>query len=58
MRLDYKPIVHIEKVKPKKESADFVEIEEEVKKTMAEQKAILRCLSILSKIRMSFEVTE
>lgn len=31
MRLDYKIIVHIEKVKPKKESADFVEIEEEVK---------------------------
>ncbi len=35
MRLDYKTIVHIEKVKLKKESADFVEIEEE-KKTMAE----------------------
>ncbi|WP_378939385.1 hypothetical protein [Metabacillus herbersteinensis] len=31
MRLVYKPIVHIEKVKPKKESADFVEIEEVVK---------------------------
>jgi hypothetical protein len=32
MKLDYKPIVNIEKVKLKKESADFVEIEEEVKK--------------------------
>lgn len=31
MRLDYKPIVHIEKIKPKKESMDFVKIEEEVK---------------------------
>lgn len=40
MKLDYTPIVHVAKVKPKTESSDFVEIEDEVKKTIAEQNAI------------------
>lgn len=40
MKLDYTPIVHVAKVKPQKESSDFVEIEDEIKKTIAEQKAI------------------
>jgi plasmid rolling circle replication initiator protein Rep len=40
MKLDYTPIVHVAKVKPKTESSDFVEIEEEIKKTIAEQNAI------------------
>lgn len=40
MKLDYTPIVHVAKVKPKTESSDFVEIEDEIKKTIAEQNAI------------------
>lgn len=40
MKLDYTPIVHVAKVKPKKESSDFVEMEQEIKKTIAEQNAI------------------
>jgi len=40
MKLDYTPIVHVAKVKPKTESSDFVGIEEEIKKTIAEQNAI------------------
>lgn len=40
MKLDYTPIVHVAKVKPKMESSDFVEIEEEVKKVILEQNAI------------------
>lgn len=40
MRLDYTPIVHIAKVKPKVESPDFVEIEQELQKTILEQNAI------------------
>lgn len=40
MKLDYTPIVHVAKVKPKKESPDFVEMEQEIKKSIAEQNAI------------------
>ncbi|MEK5071803.1 protein rep [Sporosarcina sp. FSL K6-1508] len=40
MQIDYKPIVHVAKVKPKKESPDFVEMEQEVRKTILEQNAI------------------
>lgn len=40
MKLDYTPIVHVAKVKPKTESSDFVEIEDEIKKIIAEQNAI------------------
>ncbi|MFC5603560.1 protein rep [Sporosarcina koreensis] len=40
MQIDYKPIVHVAKVKPKKESADFVEVEQEMRKTILEQNAI------------------
>lgn len=40
MKLDYTPIVHVAKVKPKKESSDFVEMEQEIKKSIAEQNAI------------------
>ena len=40
MKLTYMPIVHVQRVKPKKETTDFVELEDEVKKTIAEQKAI------------------
>lgn len=40
MKLDYIPIVHVAKVKPKKESPDFIEMEQEIKKTIAEQNAI------------------
>lgn len=40
MKLDYTPIVHVAKVKPKKESPDFVEMEEEMKKSIAEKNAI------------------
>lgn len=41
MRLDYTPIVHIEKVKPKKRVEDVGEYENEVKKAIKEQNAIL-----------------
>jgi plasmid rolling circle replication initiator protein Rep len=41
MKLDYDPIVHVQRVKPKKESSDFSEIEQDVKKAVEEQKAIL-----------------
>ncbi|ONK22637.1 hypothetical protein BLX87_14755 [Bacillus sp. VT-16-64] len=40
MRLDYTPIVHVAKVKPKAESPDFTEIEQEVTRAIAEQNAI------------------
>ena len=40
MKLTYVPIVHVQRVKPKKEVIDFVELEDEVKKTIAEQNAI------------------
>lgn len=40
MKIDYKPIVHVAKVKPKEDSSDFVEIEKEVKKTISEQNAV------------------
>lgn len=40
MKLDYTPIVHVAKVKPKKESPDFIEIEQEMKKSIAEQNAV------------------
>lgn len=39
MRLDYDPIVHVERVKPKK-NVDFEEIESEVVESVKEQKAI------------------
>lgn len=40
MKLDYTPIIHVAKVKPKKESPDFIEMEQEMKKSIAEQNAI------------------
>lgn len=40
MRLDYKPIVDVRKVKPKK-NVDFESIEDDVKQAIREQKAIL-----------------
>lgn len=40
MKLDYTPIVHVAKVKPKRDSSDFVEIEEKMRKSIAEQNAI------------------
>ena len=41
MKLDYDPVVHVQRVKPKKESPDLQEIEQEVKKAVEEQNAIL-----------------
>jgi plasmid rolling circle replication initiator protein Rep len=41
MRLDYDPIVHIQRVKPKAELDEMVDYEADVKKAIAEQKAIL-----------------
>lgn len=40
MKIDYVPIVHVAKVKPKKDSTNFVEVEQEMKKVIAEQNAI------------------
>lgn len=40
MKIDYTPIVHVAKVKPKAETSDFVEIEQEMKQMIAEQNAI------------------
>lgn len=40
MKLDYDPIVHIQKVKPKKELGDMEKLEDEVKKSIQEQNAI------------------
>lgn len=40
MKIDYTPIVHVAKVKPKREATDFVEVENEMKKVIAEQNAI------------------
>ncbi|MGG0757744.1 protein rep, partial [Brevibacillus laterosporus] len=41
MNLDYTPIVHIEKVKPKKNLNELEEYEKNVKRAISEQKAIL-----------------
>lgn len=40
MKLDYKPMVHVATVKPKKESPDFMKVEQEMKKIISEQNAI------------------
>ena len=40
MKLDYTPIVHVERVKAKQDSTNFVEVEKEVQKAIAEEKAI------------------
>lgn len=40
MKIDYTPIVHIQTVKPKKDSTDFLKIEDEMKKSIAEQNAV------------------
>lgn len=40
MKSTYVPIVHVQRVKPKKEMLDFVELEDELKKSIAEQNAI------------------
>ena len=40
MKIDYMPIVHVAKVKPKTEATDFVEMEQEMKKVIAVQNAI------------------
>lgn len=40
MKIDYTPIVHIEKVKPKKQVTDIIEIENEMKRTIEEQNAV------------------
>lgn len=41
MRLDYDPIVHVQRVKPKAELDDMTSYEADVKRAIAEQKAIL-----------------
>lgn len=41
MKIEYDPIVHVQKVKPRKQSPDFTEIESDVKKAIDEQKAII-----------------
>ncbi|WP_046176521.1 protein rep [Domibacillus indicus] len=41
MKLDYDPIVHVQRVKAKKESLDLNEIEQDIKKAVEEQNAIL-----------------
>ena len=41
MKVDYTPIVHVQKVKPRKESVDYMEVENEIKKVVDEQNAIL-----------------
>lgn len=40
MKLDYTPIVHVKKVKPKKELAEMTEYDDELKELMALEKAI------------------
>lgn len=40
MQIDYKPIVHIQKVKPKKESTDILAVENQVGNSIAEQNAV------------------
>lgn len=40
MKIDYTPIVHIARVKPKKDSTDFLEVESEMQKSIAEQNAV------------------
>lgn len=40
MKLDYMPIVHVERVKAKKDSTNIVEIDEEIQKAIAEEKAV------------------
>lgn len=41
MRLDYDPVVHVQRVKPKAELDDMTSYEADVKRAIAEQKAIL-----------------
>lgn len=41
MKVDYTPIVHVQKVKPRKESVDYKEVENGIKKAVDEQNAIL-----------------
>jgi len=40
MQIDYQPIVHVQRVKPKKETTDFLAVEEKMKQSIAEQNAI------------------
>jgi len=40
MKLDYTPIVHIEKVKAKKDSPNIIEIDSEIQQAIAEEKAV------------------
>lgn len=40
MKIDYLPIVHVQRVKPKKDSSDFIEAEGKIKKAIAEQNAV------------------
>lgn len=40
MKIDYTPIVHVERVKPKKEVTDILEIEDEMRRTIEEQNAV------------------
>jgi len=40
MKLDYIPIVNVKRVKPKSETQDFTELDEEMRKSIAEQKAV------------------
>lgn len=40
MQIEYTPIVHVAKVKPKRETTDFVEVEQEMRKTIEEQNAV------------------
>lgn len=41
MKVDYTPIVHIKKVKPRKESVDYQEVEKNIKAAVDQQNAIL-----------------
>lgn len=40
MQIDYKPVVRIQSVKPKKDSVDFLGVEDEMRKAIAEQDAV------------------
>lgn len=40
MKLDYTPIVHVERVKAKKDSSNIIEIDNEIQQAIAEEKAV------------------
>lgn len=49
MKLRYVPIVHVARVKPKKDTTNFVELEDEVKKSIVEQNVIFEVSKYLVK---------